>query len=115
MATYVEVRTSDNLIVSMYLNANTAPTPGDGFEVYEVTQPHGTGLVQGQVFDVETGAIIDTATSLAHAARDDLNNSDWKVIRHRDQVDAGIPTSLTDEEYQSLLAWRQERRNAVNI
>ena len=42
-----------------------------------------------------------------------LSNTDWKVIRHRDQLDLGIPTSLTDAEYQVLLEERQKARAAV--
>lgn len=42
-----------------------------------------------------------------------LANSDWKVIRHRDQQDLGIATSLTGEEFQDLLQERQMARNAI--
>lgn len=42
-----------------------------------------------------------------------LKSTDWQVIRHRDQLDLGIATSLTDAEYQALLAERQKARTAV--
>ncbi len=42
-----------------------------------------------------------------------LKDTDWKVIRHRDQLALGIPTSLTDGEYKALLEARQQARNAV--
>ncbi len=42
-----------------------------------------------------------------------LNDTDWKVTRHRDQLSMGIETSLTDEEYTQLLKERQEARDKV--
>lgn len=46
-------------------------------------------------------------------AREYLKLTDWKVIRHRDQISQGIPTNLSEEEYISLLQSRQEARNKV--
>ena len=40
-----------------------------------------------------------------------LGTTDWKVTRHRDQLDAGEPTTLTPEEFQALLAERQAARD----
>ena len=45
---------------------------------------------------------------------DELTKSDWKVIKHRDQVDDGITPDLTDEEYKSLLDERQSIRDWSN-
>jgi len=42
-----------------------------------------------------------------------LNETDWMVIRHRDQLALGIPTSLTEEEFQQLLLDRQAARDQV--
>lgn len=42
-----------------------------------------------------------------------LNETDWKVTRHRDQLDLGIETSLTSEEFQELLELRQNSRNNI--
>lgn len=42
-----------------------------------------------------------------------LNSTDWKVIRHLDQLALGIETSLCEEEYLQLLQQRQESREAV--
>jgi hypothetical protein len=39
-----------------------------------------------------------------------LSDSDWKVIRHRDQVELGITTSLTAQEYNKILQDRQKIR-----
>lgn len=40
-----------------------------------------------------------------------LLSTDSLVVRHRDQVEAGIPTTLTDEQYKALQAYRQELRD----
>jgi hypothetical protein len=45
--------------------------------------------------------------------REFLNSTDWKVHRHRDQLDAGVATSLTDLEFQDLLQQRQAARASV--
>lgn len=42
-----------------------------------------------------------------------LDSTDWKVLRHRDQQDLGLPTSLTAEEFQDLLRQRQMAREAI--
>lgn len=42
-----------------------------------------------------------------------LDETDWKVIRHRDQLALGIQTSLTDEEYNAILAERQSKRDLI--
>lgn len=57
--------------------------------------------------------IIAIARKESEDARLFLISTDWKVIRHRDQVDNGLPTSLTDAEYQELLDARQEARGKV--
>ena len=41
---------------------------------------------------------------------DKLNSTDWKVLRHKDQLELGVDTSLTSEEYTELLTKRQEWR-----
>jgi len=42
-----------------------------------------------------------------------LNDTDWLVIRHRDQIDLKQQTSLTNEQYLDLLAKRQAARERV--
>ena len=42
-----------------------------------------------------------------------LNDTDWMVTRHRDQLDMEIETSLTDDEYKNLLRERQYAREQV--
>lgn len=42
-----------------------------------------------------------------------LTESDWKVLKYRDQIDMGIPTDLSIDEYQWLLEQRQQARNAI--
>ena len=40
-----------------------------------------------------------------------LANSDWTVIRHKDQIELEIPTTLSPEGYKSTLIWRQQLRD----
>ncbi len=42
-----------------------------------------------------------------------LNATDWKVIRHRDQLALDVETSLTTEGFQELLQQRQDARDKV--
>lgn len=65
-----------------------------------------------------TSEIIDITAEINLAqlkedAKKFLQESDWKVLRHRDQIEAGIPTSLTKEEYQALLIERQAKRDLI--
>ena len=43
-----------------------------------------------------------------------LTDTDWLVIRHRDQLALGQETSLTNEQYLDLLVKRQAAREKVN-
>lgn len=49
-----------------------------------------------------------------YVARKRLEATDWKVTRHRDQVAAGEPPSLTEAEFEALLVERQAIRAASN-
>jgi len=40
-----------------------------------------------------------------------LASTDWLSIRHRDQLAAEQPTSLTADQYSELLAYRQALRD----
>ena len=42
-----------------------------------------------------------------------LTDTDWLVIRHRDQLALNKETSLTNEQYLNLLAKRQYAREKV--
>ncbi len=46
-------------------------------------------------------------------ARNYLTDTDWLVIRHRDQLDLKLETSLNNEQYIDLLNKRQEARKQV--
>jgi hypothetical protein len=42
-----------------------------------------------------------------------LIDTDWMVIRHRDQIEQGTQTSLSDDEYKELLSNRQSKRDLI--
>jgi hypothetical protein len=65
-----------------------------------------------------TSSIVDITAQKAQEAinaenKKFLADTDWKVIRHRDQVELGIATSLTAQEFQDLLSARQAARSAI--
>lgn len=64
-------------------------------------------------YKFENNQVVLKETNINRLYKKELAESDWKVIRHRDQVDAGLPTSITDEEYQQLLAQRQSWRQSI--
>jgi len=71
----------------------------------------------------EHGVLKNTLVSeiTVDKTRDELNaeaeaflkDTDWKVIRHIDEQNAGIETSLTQEEYEALFQERQQARDLV--
>ena len=40
-----------------------------------------------------------------------LDDSDWTVLRHKDQLDLGIVTTLSDSSFKATLQWRQQLRD----
>ena len=46
-------------------------------------------------------------------SREFLNTTDWKIIRHLDQLNLGIATSLSELEYLELLQERQGARGRI--
>ena len=56
---------------------------------------------------------IETLLKTNEESKNYLNDTDWMVIRHRDQLALGQTTSLTDEQYLDLLAKRQAAREKV--
>ena len=56
---------------------------------------------------------LETQLNNNQTSRQYLKNSDWLVIRHRDQLALGIKTTLSDEEYLNILKKRQLKRERV--
>lgn len=40
-----------------------------------------------------------------------LSETDWMVLRHREEIDSGVATTISDAEYADLLAYRQQLRD----
>lgn len=47
-------------------------------------------------------------------AEEFLKDTDWKILRHKEQQELGVETSLSEEEYLELIIERQERRAILN-
>ncbi len=60
----------------------------------------------------KTKAITDLVNT-NYESKKYLNDTDWLVIRHRDQLDLKQQTSLTQEQYLDLLTKRQAAREKV--
>lgn len=43
-----------------------------------------------------------------------LASTDWLVVRHRDEMDAGLTTTLSNDKYTSLLKYRSTLRNITS-
>lgn len=90
-------------------------------DVLEVIQSEVQGILQDTHVRLRaqfSSSITDISAELASEqakldAQKFLDESDWKVLRHRDQLDAGIATSLTNEQYLALLSERQAKRNLI--
>lgn len=54
-----------------------------------------------------------TQSQINEEAQHFLDETDWKVWRHVDEKNAGVATSLTQEEYDDLFQERQEARNLI--
>jgi hypothetical protein len=74
-------------------------------------RPHSKAKYINNRWLVDADTIINTANS--EEAIIFLNSTDWKVIRHRDQLALGVETSLTTEEFQELLRQRQNAREQI--
>jgi hypothetical protein len=44
-----------------------------------------------------------------------LSKTDWAVIRHRDESEAGASSTLSDDQYKSLLSYRQALRDLTKV
>lgn len=56
---------------------------------------------------------LEKQQELNKESRKYLNETDWLVLRHQDQIALGLDTSLKNEEYLDLLQKRQEARSQV--
>ncbi len=59
-------------------------------------------------------AIRETKVKEIQEKRNLLISTDYKVIRHREQKDINVSTTLSDAEYNNLLATRNLARKTIN-
>ena len=52
-----------------------------------------------------------TTAQLVERRNQLLANSDWLMLRHRDQIDAGLETTLSLAQYEEVLTYRQALRD----
>lgn len=78
--------------------------------VTDVQSIIGKKVVDGEIVDDPASNILARLNSRIYL----LSETDWYSIRHRDQVDLKIPTSLTEAQYGQLLSYRQQLRDWVD-
>lgn len=90
----------------------------DTVEIVKISDADYIGMHQQyptKRFDIATKSVIDIDNSEQEArdkinaeAREFLNSTDWKVLRHMRELALGESTSLTEEEYIILEQQRSE-------
>lgn len=66
--------------------------------------------LKGQIYNFETGKTEDSDISWNYKLEIQLEQTDWMVIRHRDQLDLMVTPSMSPDEYRELLQWRESLR-----
>ncbi|RON61023.1 phage tail assembly chaperone [Pseudomonas fluorescens] len=83
--------------------------------VIPIGNPVSTGWIYKDDTFSEPAAVTVSPDAAATAERQwraaVLIESDWLVIRHRDELDAGVQTSLSSKQFAKLLAYRQALRD----
>jgi len=74
-------------------------------------RPHSDAIFQNGQWVLDADILVSKTASKEALAF--LSSTDWKVIRHRDQLALNIETSLSEEEYILLLEKRQQARREV--
>ena len=69
-------------------------------------------IIRDNAYKVNANGIVELSEK--YLCKRNLDATDWKMIRHRDQIALNIDTTLTDEEYQELLNKRQTWREKAS-
>ena len=114
---HLKVRKETGEIIEFFVQGYPPPNlpDDDEFGIFPVRPEDmiDDHIIQGQVYNIETYKVEDTQISLNKKAETFLNKTDWLVQRHREQVDLGIETSLSHQEYGELLNERQSVRDSI--
>lgn len=98
---------SDNGGVTITLEAHRALLEGQAAGQRIVADAHGSPLLAAPL-----GATLAEQESAERIWRDlQLSLSDGVVSRHRDEVESGLATTLTAEQYTALQAYRRQLRD----
>ncbi len=113
--------------VFAYVNKETGQISGYGSSFapgtleFEIPENHEFLLNPGLFYVNKNGAIersLDAEKRVAETVLrrrqiEFLMETDWMITRHRDQVELGVPTRMTDEEYKDLLLRRDKAREGT--
>lgn len=98
------VKDSDNNKMIMSVVTSMPQLP-EGWEVLGLADELPEAMVE-----IEAQSLSDKEKA---EALQFLNETDWKVLRHRDQLEMNMTTSLSSEEFDQLLIDRQMARNKI--
>ena len=104
----------DTLFSCSQMPADVVFVSGEQFDAVNAGIAQGKRIVAG---DAGQPALVEPAPdeerlkAVERAWRNaELNRFEWIVTRHRDEVDAGVETTINAKQYQELLAYRQALR-----
>ncbi|TAN61353.1 hypothetical protein EPN18_06795 [bacterium] len=86
----------------------------DGYSFVEVVSRAELDAITLQTIDELKNELIGFVKAEA-SSRILLHAPDYKVLRHKEQIDAGLQTTLTSVDYSALLAVRQAIRSASKV
>jgi hypothetical protein len=79
-----------------------------------MAQTHYFDVTSSSVLAVSTDVITQKEIEVANGQeREFLNSTDWKVLRHIRQKALAVTTSLTEEQYLTLEAQREEAAGRI--
>jgi len=68
--------------------------------------------IEGQIYNFQTGQTEDSDISWNKKIVMQLDQTDWMVQRHIDQMHLGVEPSMPPDEYRELLLWRENLRRS---
>ena len=109
---YIQVDNLTNLVENI-VNTNALPVEsGYTFYLSDGTEECGRSWIRNSDGTFTEPAETPATSEKVNLARQQqLDDSDYIVIRHRDQVADGVTPTLTDAQYQSWLNYRQLLRD----
>jgi len=106
----------NELDASLYDYLKLSEEQSDFYELHKCSLQEVLNLALNPVYVPDIENVRQSKINEIKAmAGDILSRSDYKVIRHRDQLDGNFATTLTASEFSELLTYRQSIRTQSNV